>query len=553
MSEFKISLGIDLNDGELNKLRGEISNTKFKKIKIELDTRRVNSQLNSIRKQIQNLSRIKVNLNVGTGSGSAGFIKFNGKKMYQTVSEVNKAYQDLRTLSTKINSIRFNIAGLDSSKNSKQIVELSGQLNRLMADYNNLYQTFSKRFSTDQLDNLNRSFETTSGKITALNAKVADARNNLAKGIQIKIDDNTFKNSFNNIEGQFNKVKNKSLELRAAMNQVEAAMADMNSAHARNDIEGLIGANERYERALKDVQNQLQINARYEKASAAALKVADDRRIFQSKIDAWLKDNSAAAKQFGAELLNLKAKAQSCDKVTLAHLKNEFKRIANEAEAAGKTTQTLGDRLKHQFSKYSMYFSTASAIIYTTQALRDMFNQVVAIDSAMTELKKVTDETNATYNKFLTNAAGRASEIGTTIDGLISSTADFARLGYDFTDAGKLAEVANIYTVVGDEIDGVDTATQSLISTMKAFKDEAGGLSEGDFAMGIVDKMNEVSNNFAISSGGIGEALTRSASSLAAANNSLDESIALITASNTVVQDPTVVGTALKTKFCLNV
>ena len=66
-------------------------------------------------------------------------------------------------------------------------------------------------------------------------------------------------------------------------------------------------------------------------------------------------------------------------------------------------------------------------------------------------------------------------------------------------------------------------------------------------AMSIVDKFNEVSNNFAISSGGIGEALQRSASSLAAANNTLDQSIALITAANTVVQDPDAVGTAFKT------
>jgi TP901 family phage tail tape measure protein len=65
--------------------------------------------------------------------------------------------------------------------------------------------------------------------------------------------------------------------------------------------------------------------------------------------------------------------------------------------------------------------------------------------------------------------------------------------------------------------------------------------------MRIVDKFNEVGNNFAISSGGIGSALERSASSLSAANNSLDQSIALITAANTVVQDPEAVGTAFKT------
>ena len=39
----------------------------------------------------------------------------------------------------------------------------------------------------------------------------------------------------------------------------------------------------------------------------------------------------------------------------------------------------------------------------------------------------------------------------------------------------------------------------------------------------------------------------RSASALAAAGNTIDESIALVTAANTVIQDPDVVGTTMKT------
>lgn len=76
---------------------------------------------------------------------------------------------------------------------------------------------------------------------------------------------------------------------------------------------------------------------------------------------------------------------------------------------------------------------------------------------------------------------------------------------------------------------------------MKAFGIEA------ENAISIVDKFNEVGNNFAISSEGVGEALRRSASALAAGNNTLDESIALITAANSVVQDADVVGTTMKT------
>ena len=54
-------------------------------------------------------------------------------------------------------------------------------------------------------------------------------------------------------------------------------------------------------------------------------------------------------------------------------------------------------------------------------------------------------------------------------------------------------------------------------------------------------------NNFAITSAGIGEALTRSASALFEAGNTIDESIALVTAANSVIQNPEQVGTALKT------
>ena len=53
-------------------------------------------------------------------------------------------------------------------------------------------------------------------------------------------------------------------------------------------------------------------------------------------------------------------------------------------------------------------------------------------------------------------------------------------------------------------------------------------------------------NNFAISSGGIGDALLNSAASLSAAGNSLDESIALIAAANETIQNPEKVGEHLR-------
>ena len=63
----------------------------------------------------------------------------------------------------------------------------------------------------------------------------------------------------------------------------------------------------------------------------------------------------------------------------------------------------------------------------------------------------------------------------------------------------------------------------------------------------LVDRFNEVGNNFAITSKGIGDALQRSASALYEGGNTIDEAIALVTAANSVIQNPEQVGTALKT------
>ena len=128
-----------------------------------------------------------------------------------------------------------------------------------------------------------------------------------------------------------------------------------------------------------------------------------------------------------------------------------------------------------------------------------------------------------------------AKEVRGTISDTIAATADWSKNGYSIPDAKKLAEVSQLYKNVGDGID-INTANESLISTLKGFQLEA------DQAEHIVDVFNEVSNNEAISSGGIGEALQRSAASFNAASTSLEKSVSLVTATNSVLQNPEKVG-----------
>lgn len=261
----------------------------------------------------------------------------------------------------------------------------------------------------------------------------------------------------------------------------------------------------------------------------------------------FMSDGKAQIGEFNRECTALNYTVKNSDGTF-----TEFTARINEAgtaivETTGKTqksTTMFGrffDELKRKARGIATYLISITSFQSVWQEIRQGITYIKEIDSALTELKKVTDETDETYEKFLDTASKVGSEIGSTIADFTDATADFARLGYSIEEATKLAEAASIYKNVGDGIDSVAQATESIISTMKAFGIEA------DNSMAIVDKFNEVGNNFAISSTGIGEALQRSASALYESGNTIDESIALITAANSVIQNPEQVGTALKT------
>ena len=288
-------------------------------------------------------------------------------------------------------------------------------------------------------------------------------------------------------------LKNSTPELQVALQRLDVAMKAVNSADEANDVQRLVLANKDYETALRQVYSQLKLHQQIENNAGkeASFEAAKEGALL--RLRGLFSDNSEAAKRFGSELDRIQRELNECgDTKGLTRLNREITNLGREIKNADVKTQTFSQRFKKQWQQYTSYFSVASIFSYGTQAIRSMFEQVKLIDSAMTELKKVTNETDEAYSNLLKNAATRSREIGTTIDGLVKSTADFARLGYGFEDAQGLAEVANIYAVVGDEIEGVEGATESLISTMAAFKSEMNGMDNTEFAMSIVDKMNEV-------------------------------------------------------------
>lgn len=357
-------------------------------------------------------------------------------------------------------------------------------------------------------------------------------------------------------------------ELKQQINAMHASMGKFGSDSAGTSTQQRI-ATERKTAAAIQQTAQVETNAekqvgeaRAERASKTDAAVRVEKRYYKTidRMQTALRNYTAAENSSNAasrkSYVEIQNKADALESVfkeyksgpkSINNLKEEIDRadavLASNTvtiKENGDATKTLGERMEGLASKFSSWLTVSQAIMYSVQAIKKMVAASIELDTAMTEMKKVTDESDATYNKFLENAESRAKRVGASLTDVVTASADFARLGYNIDDASKLADVATVYKNVGDGIQDINEASESIISTMQAF-----GIGAND-AMSIVDKFNDVGNNYAISSKGVGEALIRSASAMKAANNTLDETIALAAAANTVVQDPEKVGTTLK-------
>lgn len=519
--EFRVNVGADV---DLSDIKSKINGIKIDDIKLKLDTSDAENKIKSLKTQIKGLSDTKINFNIGTGSkGNSG--------AKGAVNEMNWAYKQMLSIQKEIGSLKLKIGGLDSSKNSSQIAELRQQLHALENDYSAIQRAFNQtNLSVDQWGKLQSVIETTENKLSVLSAKVSDTKAKFASGIIDNFNIGTFENDFDKISTSFDNIKEKSSKAVMAFDSFESAYKELQSAIKSGDNEAIVSSNEKYLSSLKEVENQLKINARAEKQAASTRKLDLDKQAFSSSIDAWSRDNSAALKQFGAQIDDIRYRLQSCDATELSNLRTEFTDIKNQAKAAGVATQTFGDGLKTQFQRLGAYMTASLGIMEVVQLLRSMFNNVLEVDTAMTELRRVTDLSATQYSDLYDDLTVSAREYGTTLTDMINATADWSRAGFDPSIAKGLAEVTTMYQHIAD-LD-YDTAVENLLTAYKGFEGELTNMFGDDTvaAVGYIgDILNELDNNYSVTAAGVGEALKRSASALDVAGNSIQETAGMVT------------------------
>lgn len=239
-------------------------------------------------------------------------------------------------------------------------------------------------------------------------------------------------------------------------------------------------------------------------------------------------------------LNGIKASAAGCEG-DVTDLSARLSNLEVEANRCGATTETLGQKLSRLFKEHFQTAIAMAGVAMVKQGLREVYNNVLELDTAVTELKKVSKMTGDEMNEYLDRTAINARELGANISDLVNSTADWKRLGYTDKDSEELARVSALMANVGDQIDNATTASSYLISAMQGF-----GLVADD-AERLLDCMNQIANTEPVSMNDLGIIMQKSSAAMSAAGNTYQETLSLAAAVNGVLQDADTSGTYLKT------
>ena len=265
------------------------------------------------------------------------------------------------------------------------------------------------------------------------------------------------------------------------------------------------------------------------KAMSAAEKGSDDlsRAKLYNKIGEYLQKNSGMAKEFKVQLKALQKQIENeGPNANTKDLTNQFIRLKSQIREAGQEGRSFLDILKDKafygfVGQLGTYFGFNDFIRYIGEGI----NTVRELDTAMTEMRKVSDESVASLKDFQKESFDIANAVGTTAKQIQTSTADWMRLGETLEQAKESAKDANVLLNVS-EYDNIEEATQALVSMSQAYKE----LDKMD----IINVLNKIGNEYSISTDELSTALKDSAAVLKTQNNDLAQSVALITAGKLV-------------------
>lgn len=204
-----------------------------------------------------------------------------------------------------------------------------------------------------------------------------------------------------------------------------------------------------------------------------------------AQINKLLEDNTRMSKEAKEQIKAYYAEVASGKPTRpLKEIYNDALKVVQAEKEMGRGGKSFLSAIKEKMwygaaGQIANMFGFYDIINYARQGI----DTVRELDTAFTEMRKVSDETVNSLKNYQATTFDTADAVGTTAKQIQDSTADWLRLGESMNQAAESAKVSNILLNVS-EFDSIDSATESLVAMSQAYQD----LSKMD----IVDVLNNI-------------------------------------------------------------
>ncbi|MFD0587832.1 phage tail tape measure protein [Paenibacillus sp. GCM10027627] len=228
-------------------------------------------------------------------------------------------------------------------------------------------------------------------------------------------------------------------------------------------------------------------------------------------------------------------------KQSLADLDIELKNIIASANTSGSHIDKLNHGFSTAITKTLLWAGAMTSLYAPLHGLQAAIDTILTVNKQLVELKRVMDE-GTNFDNLLQGSIDLANELGRSITEVNESLTGFARQGFNEQQILDLTKTATLAQNISDLKAG--EAMDAITAAMVVFNIEA------DKSLGIVDAINNVDNNFAVTSQNLAVSLQKSASAAKTFGVSMEE---LIGDATTIMQiqreSGSVAGNSLKTIY----
>ncbi|MED1123301.1 phage tail tape measure protein [Bacillus atrophaeus] len=289
-----------------------------------------------------------------------------------------------------------------------------------------------------------------------------------------------------------------------------------------DDKSSTVAKNKELERQVQLYQRAAQLNTNKLKSTYGNNLNAQSNQLIQQYLN--------SVNQLSAKTPALSSKIQS--------LNMKFRELSASIQSSTQTTTSFGEQLGSAFSRMPAYLISGSIFYGTITALKNITQQAIEIDTLMTNIRRVMDLPDYKFNDLLQNSVDLGDQLSNKISDILQITGDFGKMGFQEDELGNITKTAQVLQNISDlnPTDTVNTLTAAMLNF---------NVAAGD-SISIADKLNEVDNNYAVSTMDLANSIRKAGSTASTFGVELNDLIGYTTAiASTTRESGNIVGKAI--------